>query len=256
MSTLSFTVPNVLIAPEGETADALGYSVGGAWTRLYNLPGRTGFTAHFIQLVRQIDELPIAKATFNLVYQSSDNTQPSARIIALSYAGSQPVWEDDWGTFTRDAYNPTNQTIDVTAKLLGLLSCGRDNPQIGLEVYGAGVLQQAKLAINYAIPDLRAALTALTAEVVALTALVGRVAVLEAAKADLYSRVEALELAPIPEHTTALAALADHAGAVDLALAALNLRLDALEAAPPSPPGPIPITVNLPPGGFTINLGT
>lgn len=248
MSTLKFTDSQFLIGPEGETADALGYSVGSTWERVYNLPGRTGFTAHFIQLVKQMDALPIEKATFNLVYQSSDNTQPSARIIALSYSGSTPVWETDWGVFTRDAYNPTNQTIDVTARLLALLATGRDNPQIGLEVWGTGVLQQAKLAITYAIPDLRAALTALTAEVVALTALVGRTAVLEAAKADLYSRVEALELVEFPDHGPALAAL-------EAALAAALARLDALETSPPAPAAPVPITLQLPPGGFHIGFG-
>lgn len=248
MSTLSFTVPNFLIGPEGETAEALGYSVDSAWERLYNLPGRTGFTAHFIQLVKQMDALPIGKATFNLVYQSSDNTQPSARILALSYAGSSPVWETDWGTFTRDIYNPTNQTIDVTTKLQALLASGRDNPQIGLEVYGTGVLQQARLAITYQIPDLRAALTALTAEVVALTALVGRTAVLEAAKADLYNRVEALELVELPDHWPALAAL-------EAALAAALVRLDALEASPAPPTAPVPIILQIPAGGISISLG-
>ncbi len=216
MSVLAFDNTQWLITPEGETADALGYSVGG-WTKLYNLPGRTGFTAHFILVPRPINALPIGKAVFNLVYQSSDNSVPSARIIALSYSGGQPAWEDDWGVFHRDGSNPTNQTIDVTAKLQALLATGRDNPQIGLEVNGAGVLQQAKLVITYEIPDLRAALTALTAEVVALTSLIERVNVLELAKADIYSRIEALESA----HSSA----------------------------------PLPITIELPAGGISVKFG-
>lgn len=232
MSSLAFDNTQWLITPEGETADALGFSVG-SWTKLYNLPGRTGFTAHFILVPKQINALPIGKAVFEMVYQSSDNSVPSARIVAVSYSGGQPFWETDWGVFHRDGNNPTNQTIDVTAKLLALLATGRDNPQIGLEVNGTGVLQQAKLVITYEIPDLRAALTALTAEVVSLTALVGRTAVLEAAKADLYSRVEALE--------AALAAALD--------------RLGTLEAPPPPPAAPVPIILQIPAGGISISLG-
>lgn len=66
MSTLAFDSTQWLITPEGETNDALGFNVSG-WTKLYNLPGRTGFTAHFILVPRPINALPIGKAVFNLV---------------------------------------------------------------------------------------------------------------------------------------------------------------------------------------------
>lgn len=163
-----FMIPYDLFAREGESADAVGYSVGSTWTRIYSLPGRTGFTAHFIQLGDILKRLPIASAAMRLVYQSSDNTQPSARIIALSYGSGGAVWESDWGTFTRDSNNPTNQKTDVTTKLLALLSSGRTSPQVSVEVYGTGIIQQATLEVVYAVPDYSEVIAALEARIEAL----------------------------------------------------------------------------------------
>lgn len=171
MSTLAFDSTQWLITPEGETADALGYSVGSSWTRIYSLPGRTGFTAHFIKLAALAKQLPISRAFFRLVFQSSDPNQVSARIIALSYVNGVAVWADDWGAFQRRAiYNPDNQGVDVTAKLKALLASGATDPQIGIEVFGTGVIHEATLEVVYAIPDHSEAIAALEARIEALEA--------------------------------------------------------------------------------------
>lgn len=217
MNNYEFMIPYPLVVAEGETADALGYSVGSTWTRIYALPGRTGFTAHFIKLAALVKDLPISSACFRLVFQSGDSSQVSVKIIALSYVDGVAVWADDWGTFQRRAaYNPDNQGVDVTAKLVALLVGGADNPQITLEVLGSGVIHEATLEVVYAIPDLAPLVAALDA------------------------RIAALEAVEVPDHAEALAALA--------------ARVAALEAAPAPSPAPVPITIQLPPGGFTFNL--
>lgn len=153
-SPYEFMISYPLVTAEGETADALGYSVNSSWTRLYALPGHTGFTAHFIQLGALPKRLPISSACFRLVFQSSDSNQLSAKIISLCYVNGVAVWDTEWGTFQRrPAYNPDNQGVDVTSKLRTFLSNGAANPQISLEVLGSGVIHEATLEVVYSVAD-------------------------------------------------------------------------------------------------------
>lgn len=142
-----------LLSTEGETSDALNYNVGSTWTKIYALPGHTGFTSHFIKYPET--SLNIHSAIFRVVFQSSDSSIPSARIISFSYdANNNGVWENDWGTFTRrNAYNPDNQSINVTEKLTNLLNTNNTNIQISIEVFGQGVIHEATLEVVYKIPD-------------------------------------------------------------------------------------------------------
>lgn len=168
-SPYEFMIPYPLVVAEGETADALNYSVSSSWTRLYVLPGHTGFTAHFIQLAALAKRLPISSACFRLVFQSGDSGQLSAKIISLCYVNGVAVWDTDWGTFQRrSAYNPDNQGVDITTKLRSFLSNGAANPQLSLEVLGSGVIHEATLEVVYAVPDYAEVIEALSLRLDAL----------------------------------------------------------------------------------------
>jgi hypothetical protein len=172
--TYGFMVSYPLLSMEGRTANATSWSNVGTWTPLYNLPGRTGFTAHHIKLSDANRNLPIASAAFRLVFQSANAVIPSARLYSLHYAPGSTVGDYDyeWGTFTRRSqFNPDNQTINVTDKLRTWLEGGvRLSPQLGLEVNGSGVIHEATLEITYSVPDFESQIESLADRIAALEA--------------------------------------------------------------------------------------
>jgi hypothetical protein len=167
-----FLISYPLIQMEGETADALNFSNVSTWTPLYNLPNRTGFTAHHIKLADSPTNAAIKKASFRFVFQTGNATTPAIRIYSLHYTSgvSTGVYDYAWGSVTRrSGFNPDNQVLDITQRLVDWLEGGvREAPQLGLEVQGTGVIHEAALEVVYSIPDYRAEIEALAARVAAL----------------------------------------------------------------------------------------
>lgn len=167
-----FLITYSLIAMEGETADALNFSNVSQWTPIYNLPGRTGFTSHHIKLADSPTNASIKKASFRFVFQANSTTTPAIRLYSLHYSPgvSTGVFDYGWGSVTRrSGFNPDNQALDVTQRLVEWLEGGvREAPQLGLEVQGTGVIHEAALEVIYSIPDYRLTIEALAARVAAL----------------------------------------------------------------------------------------
>jgi hypothetical protein len=169
-----FLITYPLIAMEGETADALQFSNISQWTPIYNLPGRTGFTSHHIKLADSPTNASIKKASFRFVFQTNNATTPAIRLYSLHYTSgvSTGVYDYAWGSVTRrSGFNPDNQALDVTQRLIDWLEGGvREAPQLGLEVQGTGVIHEAALEVIYSIPDYAQDIAALVARIEALEA--------------------------------------------------------------------------------------
>ena len=169
-----FLITYPLIQMEGETADAFQFSNVATWTPLYNLPGRTGFTAHHIKLADSPTNAAIKKASFRFVFQTGNATTPAIRIYSLHYTSgvSTGVYDYGWGSVTRrSGFNPDNQALDITQRLVDWLEGGvREAPQLGLEVQGTGVIHEAALEVVYSIPDYAQDIAALLARIEALEA--------------------------------------------------------------------------------------